>query len=116
MKDIKERLQHLLTESKKYEFSDKEIDELMQFCKGDDDFKETYKQAKNDRYSSFEDSLDDFKTFLNTDVYADGEKDVHKFYILDHEDLGCSWLKLTTGKIVNLDNLWMEYKSIVNDK
>ena len=117
MKNITELLQqHLLTESQKYEFSDKELDELFKFFKEDDDFKETYKKAKNPRYSSFEDSLDDFRTFLDTDVYADGHKDVHKFYILNTEDIGISWMKLTTGKIVNLDNLWMEYKSIVNDK
>ena len=52
----------------------------------------------------------------DTDVYADGGKNVHEFYILDGEDLGCSWMKLKSGKYANLDNLWMEYKSIVNDK
>ena len=116
MKNITELLQQFITESKKYEFSNEELDELFKIFKEDDDFKETYEKAKNPRYSSFDDSLADFRTFLDTDVYADGEKDVHKFYILNTEDFGVSWVKLTTGKIVNLDNLWMEYKTIVNNK
>ena len=100
----------------RYEFTDKDLDELFDFFKDDDDFKQEYKHAKNPRYNSFEDSLDDFRTFLDSDVYADGDKNVHKFYILDGEDQGCSWMKLKSGKYANLDNLWMEYKSIVNDK
>ena len=100
----------------RYEFTKKDLDELFDYFAQDEDFKKEFERAKNPRYKDYEDSLDDFRTFLDTDVYADGGKNVHEFYILDGEDLGCSWMKLKSGKYANLDNLWMEYKSIVNDK
>lgn len=115
MKTLKECALDQIFEGR-YEFSNNDLDELFDLFAQDEDFEEAYKKAKNPRYNTFDDSLEDFRTFLDTDVYADGAKNVHKFYILDGEDQGCSWMRLKSGKYANLDNLWMEYKSIVNDK
>jgi len=107
------------SEGGKHEFSSDELEELMKYVESDEDFIELYQSAKNPRYHSMEEAVMDFEEFLNTDVYSSGDdtKEVHAFYILDHEgDGGYSYMVLTTGKVVNTDNLYAEFNSIVNDK
>ena len=69
MKNITKLLQqHLLTESQKYEFSDKELDELFKFFKEDDDFKVGYVLSfhMGEKYE-FEDMVYSIVGFYNLD-------------------------------------------------
>lgn len=121
MISISKEVKNALNESrvKKYEFSKKDLKEIREIILEDVDFYKAYCQYANlDRYDSYEDAVDDVMNFLEYDVYTGEVEDdfvVHKWYMLDEPDLGCSWVRLKSGKIANLDNLYKEFKGIIKE-
>lgn len=122
MTSISKEVKKVLNESKskKYEFSKNDLNEIEEFILNDSDFYSAYCTYANiDYYDSYEETVKDIIEFLENGLYSgdpDNDKEVHKFYILDEPDLGCSWLKLKSGKILNLDNLYTEFKGIIRQK
>jgi hypothetical protein len=55
--------------------------------------------------------------FLTYDVYdttVQPASETHAWYILDDPDLGTSWAELKSGKIANMDHIYMEFKSVIS--
>ena len=115
---VAKEVKKALNESK-HAFSQKDLKEIRQIMLNDQNFYKAYcKYGNIDRYDSFEESVDDLMNFLENDLYSgdkEDDKNVHKFYILDEPDSGISWCTLKSGKLLNLDNLWNEYKGYVQD-
>lgn len=120
MTSVAKEVKKVLNESKKYEFSKKDLDEIREMIQNDKDFYATYCTYGNmERYDTFEDAIDDFMEFLENTIYSgdkENDKDVHRFYILDDEDLGTTWQTLKSGKILNVDNIYSEFKSIISEE
>ena len=116
MTSIAKEVKKSLNESK-HAFSQKDLKEIRQIMLNDQDFYKAYCEYGNiDKYDSFEESVDDLMNFLENDLYSgdkEDDKNVHEFYILDEPDSGISWCALKSGKLLNLDNLWNEYKGYV---
>lgn len=121
MTSVSKEVKKVLNEAraKKYEFSKKDLDEIKKYILNDEDFYKTYCQYANlDRYDSYEEAVDDVMNFLEQDVYTGDPEDdlvVHKWYMLDEPDLGCSWMQLKSGKIANLDNIYKEFKGMIEE-
>ena len=118
MASVAKEVKKALNESK-HEFSKNDLKEIREIMLEDQDFYKTYCEYGNiDRYDSYEESVDDLMAFLENDLYSGDEeedKNVHEFYILDEPDLGTSWCKLKSGKLLNLDHLWTEYKGYIEE-
>ena len=74
-------------------------------------------QANFEYYDSYEEAVEDFINFLKNDIYdtsAQPASETHAYYILNEPDLGTSWIKLESGKIANMDNIYKEFKSIIS--
>lgn len=118
MASIAKEVKKALNESK-HEFSKNDLKEIREIMLEDQDFYKAYCEYGNiDRYDSFEESVDDLMDFLEYNLYSgdkEEDKNVHSWYILDEPDSGTSWCKLKSEKLLNLDNLWLEYKGYVQD-
>lgn len=116
---VAKEVKKALNESK-HVFSNKDLKEIKNVILEDKDFYEAFcKYANMDYYNSYEDAVDDFMNFLEYDVFPgdeEGNKHAHEFYILDSPDLGSSWMTLKSGKLANMDNIWMEFKSVISQK
>jgi len=56
-------------------------------------------------------------SFLENDIYDSQQfpdSEVHAWYILDEPDAGTAWAELKSGKIANIDNIYMEFNSIIS--
>ena len=122
MTSVAKEVKKVLNEShaKKYEFSKKDLLEIEEYILNDIDFYKAYCSYANlDRYDSYEEAVKDVMNFLEQDVYIGDKEDdlvVHKWYMLDEPDCGCSWMRLKSGKIANLDNLYKEFKGIIEEE
>lgn len=118
-KEVKKVLNEGILNESKYVFSNKDLKEIKKIILEDEDFYNCYCKYANfdqDSNETFEDAVDDFMNFLMYDVFSgDSEqnKHAHEFYILDGPDLGCSWCQLKSGKYVDLDNIYTEFKSVI---
>ena len=114
---VAKQVKKVLNESNtgRYEFSKKDLKEIKEIILNDDDFYQTFcSNANFDYYDSYEDAVDDFINFLENDI--EDLTNIHAWYILDEPDLGTSWTRLKSGKIVNMDNIYAEFKSIISQK
>ena len=102
------------------EFSHEDLEELKEIILNDNDFYQTFCSYANfDYYDSYEEAVYDFINFLENDIYSADDQpasETHAWYILDEPDLGTAWMRLKSGKIANLDNIWQEFKSIISQK
>ena len=119
-KEVKKALNEGQEKVGKYEFSQADLDEIKEIILTDEDFYETYcKYGNMEYFNSYEEAVDDFMNFIGSDVYTgdpEDDKEVHRWYILDDTNLGTSSYQLQSGKIVNADNLWQEFKSVISQK
>lgn len=122
MSSVAKQVKKVLNESNtgRHEFSQEDLKEIKEIILNDDDFYEIFCTCANfDYYDSYEEAVDDLMNFLTYDVYNSNEQldtEAHAWYILDEPDLGTSWVKLDSGKIANMDNIWQEFKSIISQK
>lgn len=122
MLSVAKQVKKALNESNtnRHEFSKKDLKEIKEYILQDEDFYECFCIYANfDYYDSYEEAVDDFINFLENDVYGADDQpasETHAWYILDEPDLGTSWVKLDSGKIANMDNIWQEFKSIISQK
>ena len=122
MSSVAKQVKKVLNESNtgRHEFSQEDLKEIKEIILNDDDFYEIFCTCANfDYYDSYEEAVDDLMNFLTYDVYNSNEQldtEAHAWYILDDIDLGTSWVKLESGKIANMDNIWQEFKSIISQK
>ena len=122
MMSVAKQVKKVLNESNtgRHEFSSDDLKDIKDIILNDDDFYEIFCSCANfDYYDSYEEAVDDLMNFLTYDVYDTTEQpthETHAWYILDEPDLGTSWVKLESGKIANMDNIWQEFKSIISQK
>ncbi len=122
MSSVAKQVKKVLNESNtgRHEFSKKDLKEIKEIILNDDDFYEIFCSCANfDYYDSYEEAVNDLMNFLTYDVYDSNVQldiEAHAWYILDEPDPGTSWVRLKSGKIANMDNIWQEFKSIISQK
>lgn len=121
MSSVAKQVKRVLNEGKrvgKHEFSHEDLEEIKEFILQDKDFYECFcTQANFEYYDSYEEAVDDFINFLENDIYdttVQPASETHAWYILDDPDLGTSWAELKSGKIANMDHIYMEFKSVIS--
>ena len=117
---MQSRLKKVLNESNtdRHEFSHEDLEEIKECILQDEDFYECFcTHANFEYYDSYEEAVDDFRDFLENDVYGVTEQpasETHAWYILDEPDLGTTWTELKSGKIANIDNIYVEFTAFIS--
>ena len=121
MSSIAKQVKKTLNEGRqtgKHEFSHKDLEEIKEYILQDEDFYECFcTHANFEYYDSYEEAVGDFINFLENDLYDSQQfpdSEVHAWYILDDPDSGTTWAELKSGKIANIDNIYIEFKSIIS--